>query len=86
MDSLRTDNLNVRHPITPEILLDVLHQRLLVLDQPLGIIASVKLDLPLAVKLTVGPLVNVKVTNPTASVKGVHEACHGICDIFPART
>src|SRR5271166_844136 len=39
MDSLRTDNLDVRHPITAEVILNVFDKRLLVPSQPLGIVA-----------------------------------------------
>jgi hypothetical protein len=39
MDSLRTHNLDVRHPITPEVILNVFDKRLLVPSQPLGIVA-----------------------------------------------
>jgi hypothetical protein len=39
MDSLRTDNLDVRHPITAEVILNVFDKRLLVPSQPLGVVA-----------------------------------------------
>jgi hypothetical protein len=39
MDSLRTDNLDVRHPIIAEVILNVFDKRLLVPSQPLGIVA-----------------------------------------------
>jgi hypothetical protein len=39
MDSLRTDNLDVRHPITAEVILNVFDKRLLVPSQPRGIVA-----------------------------------------------
>ena len=38
-DSLRTDNLDVRHPITAEVILNMFDKRLLVPSQPLGIVA-----------------------------------------------
>ena len=39
MDSLRTDNLDVLHPIIAEVILDVFDKRLLMPCQPLGIVA-----------------------------------------------
>jgi hypothetical protein len=39
MGSLRTDNLDVRHPIRAEVILNVFDKRLLVPSQPLGIVA-----------------------------------------------
>jgi hypothetical protein len=39
MDSLRTGNLDVRHPITAEVILNVFDKRLPVTSQPLGIVA-----------------------------------------------
>ena len=37
--SVRTDNLDVRHPITAEVTLNVFDKHLLVPSQPLGIVA-----------------------------------------------
>jgi hypothetical protein len=39
MDSLCAANLDVRHPITAEVILNVFDKRLLVPSQPLGIVA-----------------------------------------------
>ena len=61
-----------------------MYQCLLVLSQPLGIIARVKLDLPLVVELPVRPMVNVKVAHRSASVEGIDEAGDGLCEILSA--
>jgi hypothetical protein len=39
MDSLRTNNLDILHPIPAEVILKVFDKRLLVPSQPLGIVA-----------------------------------------------
>lgn len=60
------------------------YQYLLVLTEPLGIIAREKFDLPFAIKLPMRPLVNAKMAHRSASVERVHEAGQGVCDFFSA--
>ena len=82
MDSLRTDNLNVRHPITAEVILNVFDKRLLVPSQPLGIVAWVQFNLPTCCRTARWTVGGVKVAYRAASIKGVHESGDGLGDNF----